>query len=404
MARDWNVALHTGQLDAVNEDEAIGALQTRGLFLTWLKRKEAERAQAAKRGAARDTSGMRGRVTVDDKVIFCQQLATLLGAGVPLLKGLEVISAQVDSRALFHAVEQMRQDIEAGKTFRDALAAHPKIFSSFWVNLVETGEASGHLTQSLNQLAHYLESVRDLQRKAITALTYPMVLVGAAVLALSVFVIKIVPVFSEVFSSMNVQIPTLTRVIIAISTFAGRHVFWMIVGAVGIVFAIRAFVRSEEGGWIIDQVTLVIPVIKRLFIQLQLAQFARGLGALLESGVPILFSLEIAQQSATNRFYSRAIGEVKEAVRQGKPMAEPMERTGLFPPMTVQMVQVGEETGELGKMLDRVAKHYEERVDTFIERLSSLFEPIAIAITAVIIGTFVIAMFLPIFQLASTVR
>lgn len=396
-ARDRTGAVQHGHLDAVNEEEVVALLQNRGLIVTGISRKESQISQAASRRSARR---LHGGVTADDKVLFCQQLATLLDAGVPLLKSLEVICAQVESRSLLVAVEQMRQEIEGGRTFHEAMAKHPRIFTTFWINLVQNGEASGHLGQALKQLVSYLESVRDLQSKAMTALTYPMVLVVAAAIAVAIFVLKIIPVFMGIFSSMNVELPMLTQVIVAFSRAAQRYGIFIAAGLFGLGWLLREFLRTEQGQWLMDRLVLRIPVFNQLFVQLQLAQFARGLGTLLESGVPILFSLDIMEHGATNKVYGRAIGEVKEFVREGKTMAAPMEQTGLFPPMVVQMVQVGEEIGELDKMLDRIARYYEQRVGTFIDRLSVLFEPIAIAVMTVVIGTLVVAMFLPIFKLA----
>ena len=401
MARDKNGLLQTGHVDAMDEDEVVAVLQNRGLIVTSLTRSD---GKAAPPGRWRINRQLHGRVTTDDKVLFCQQLSTLVGAGIPLLKSLEVIGAQVESRALLVTIEMMRQEIEAGSTFRDAMAKHPKIFSSFWVNLVETGEASGHLSQSLTQLARYLESVREIQQKAWTAMVYPIVLISASVVALAVFLLKIVPMFKGVFASMNAQLPTLTQVIINVSNFLQTYVVVIVLGLAAAGYALRVFVRTERGRWLVDRVVLAVPVFNQLFVHLQLAQFARGLSALLESGVPILFGLEIMENSASNKVYSRAIGEVKDYIREGKTMAEPMERAGVFPPMVVQMVQVGEEIGELGKMLDRVAKYYEERVSMFIARMTALFEPIAIALMAVVIGVLVIGMFLPIFSLATATR
>lgn len=398
-ARDKTGHLQTGHMDAADEEEVVTVLQNRGLIVTGLSRKESQAAQALQQRKAAARRLHRG-VSADDKVLFCQQLSTLLEAGVPLLKSLEVIGGQVESRGLLTAIEQMRQDIEAGKTFRDAVAKHPKIFSNFWVNLIENGEASGHLAQSLLQLVQYLESVRRLQSKAMTALTYPIVLVIAAVVAVAIFVLKIVPVFVGIFASMNVELPALTQVVIAVSNAARKFGPLIAAGLFGVSWLGRQFLQTEQGRGLRDRLLLKIPVFNQLFIQLQLAQFARGLGTLLESGVPILFSLEIMENSATNAVYSKGIGEVKEFVREGKAMAGPMEQTGLFPPMVIQMIQVGEEIGELDKMLSRVAKYYEECVETFIERLSVLFEPLAIAVMTVVIGSLVVAMFLPIFKLA----
>jgi len=399
-ARDRQGILQTGQLDATDEDEVVAILQNRGLIVTALMRKDLQLAEARRRHLRH----FHGRVTVDDKVLFCQQMSTLIGAGIPLLKSLEVLSAQVESRQLLSAIEQMRQDIEAGRTFRDAMAKHPQIFSAFWVNLVETGEASGHLAQSLTQLAQYVESARSLQQKALTALTYPIFLIVAAVGAIAVFMLFVIPKFTEVFSSMHASLPALTRGIIAMSNFVRGYWTLLLLGAVAGGYALAQFARTDQGRWILDRLALRVPIFRRLFANLQLAQFARGLSALLESGVPILFSLEIMQSSATNKVFSRSIGEIRDAIREGKPMAGPMEQSGLFPAMIVQMVQVGEEIGELGKMLDRVAHYYEERVETFVQRMSSLFEPIAIGVMGVVIGTLVIGMFLPIFSIATSIR
>ena len=397
-ARDRNGVLQTGHLDAVGEEEVVGILQNRGLIVTSLTRKDAQSAQNAKRTVRRR---LRGKVKTQDKVLFCQQMATLLDAGIPLVKCLEVIGRQVESRPLLLAVDQMRADIEGGMTFRDAMAKHPKIFTSFWMNLVETGEASGHLGQSLHQLAGYLESAQALHTKATTAMTYPIVLLVAASGCMFIFVLKIIPVFKGIFHSMGAELPLLTQAVIRISDFTRQYLVLVVIGIVAAHWAVRQFLRTEQGGWLLDRLLLKLPVFNKLFIGLQLAQFARGLATLLESGVPILYSLEIMSTSASNRVYSRAISEVKDFVREGKTMAEPMAEAGLFPAMMVQMVQVGEEVGELGKMLDKVATYYEEQVSEFIERLSVLFEPLAIMVMAVVIGTLVLAMFMPIFNLSS---
>ncbi len=402
-ARDRQGTLQSGHLDAMDEDEVVTLLQNRGLVVTALSRKDLPVAGRAAQGGLAGRR-LHHRVTTDDQVLFCQQLAAMLEAGIPLLRSLEVLSAQVESESLLNALAHMRQDIEAGRTFRDAMAKHPHVFSAFWLNIVETGEASGHLAQSLNQLARYLESARGLQSKATTALTYPMFLLVAATGAVMFFAYWIIPRFSAIFASSHAQLPWLTTVVIGFSHFV-RGFWWLLAAAAaGLAYGARAFVRTDEGRWLVDRLVLKIPVFDRLFLQLQLAQFARGLGTLLESGVPILYSLEIMERSATNKVYGQAIGELKEFVKEGKTMAGPMERAGVFPPMMVQMVQVGEEIGELAKMLSRVADYYEERLATFVARLTSLFEPIAIVVMAVVVGVLVISMFLPIFSMAGSFR
>lgn len=399
MARDKNGGLQTGSLDGVNEEDVVTVLQSRGLIVTSVMRKGSQVTQTA--GQPRRARRLRSRVNSDDKVLFCQQLATLLEAGIPLLRGLEVICAQVESRPLLIALEQMRRDIEGGRTFRDAIAKYPKIFSGLWVNLVETGEASGHLAQSLRQLARYLESARELQTKAMTALSYPAVLIGASILAMVIFLLKIIPMFNTMFTAMNIELPLLTRIVISMSDAVRHHLVVVAAGLAVTIWVVKWFMSTQQGRWVTDQLLLKMPIFSPLIVNLQLAQFASGLGTLLESGVPILFSLEIMESSASNKIYGQAIGEIKERVREGKTMADPMSRTELFPPMMVQMVQVGEEIGELGKMLEQIAKYYESRVAVFIERMTTLFEPLAIIVMGAVIGTLVVSMFLPIFSIAS---
>jgi type IV pilus assembly protein PilC len=396
-ARDRQGGLQSGRLDAGDPDEALAVLQQRGLIVLSVAPFEA--------GATLKPKTIAGhryhtRVTNDDKILFCQQLAVLLEAGIPLLRSLNVIAAQTESRVLLAAIEQIKRDVEGGWTFRHAMAKHPHVFSRFWINLIETGEASGHLPKSLIQLSRYLESTRELQSKAMTALTYPLILIGAAVVALLIFIFKIIPIFKGIFASMGAELPAITKMVLAMSDFARQYALVVLAVMVAVGYGVRQFVRTEQGRSLFDQLLLEIPLFKMLFVNLQLAQFARGLSTLLESGVPILAALEIMSRSATNVVYARAIAQTQEHVREGGSMAEPLERTALFPPMVVQMIQVGEEIGELGKMLERVAQFYEERVATFLSRLSVTFEPIAIAIMGLVIGGLVIAIFLPIFQMA----
>ena len=404
-ARDRQGVVQSGRLDAMSEDDVVSMLQRRGLIVTSVLLNGALGAQPA--APIRRTSAprrMHARVTVDDQVLLCQQLSTLVEAGVPLLKSLEVVSAQVESRLLFLALEEVRRDVAGGTSFRNGLAKHPAIFTRLWLNLVETGEASGHLAQSLKQLARHFEQAQHLRNEARTAMTYPIFLMGAAVLVIAVFVYWLIPKFTIIFESMEgLELPLLTRMVIGLSD-AARH-YWVVVilGAAGIFYALRYYLRTTMGQWMRDRLLLQIPLFKTLTNYLQLAEFSRGLSTLLESGVPLLSGLEILEHSATNKVYGQAVGHVKEAVKQGKSMAEPMAAEAeVFPPMTIQMVQVGEEVGELAKMVDRMAHYYEERVETFIARMTRLFEPIAIVFMGGLVLIIVLAIFMPIFKMATS--
>ena len=405
-ARDRSGIVQTGRLDALSEDDVVSTLQRRGLLVTSIS----AAALAATNGASSRTSVVRatvprrmhGSVSTDDHVLLCQQLATLVEAGVPLLRSLEVVSAQVESRPLLIALEEVRRDVSAGSSFHQALAKHPAIFTRLWLNLVETGEASGHLAQSLTQLARHFEQAQHLQNEARTAMTYPIFLLGAAVLVLAVFVYWLIPKFTAMFASMEgLKLPLLTRIVIAVSD-AARH-YWIVIilAAVGGFYALRRYLRTTVGQWTRDRLLLQIPLFKTLMACLQLAEFSRGLATLLESGVPLLSGLEILEHSATNKVYGQAIGRIRQAVKEGKSMAEPMAEAGVFPPMTVQMVQVGEEVGELAKMVDRMARYYEERVETFISRMTRLFEPIAIVVMGGLVLVIVLSIFMPLLNMAT---
>ena len=398
VARDQQGIVQTGGLDAISEEEVIAILQHRGLLVTSISKKDLGSAAVAVRRFK--SRRMYTRVTTDDQVLLCQQLATLVDAGVPLLKSLQVVCAQVESRLLLLALEEIRRDVESGRTFRDALARHSAIFSNLWLNLVETGETSGHLAQSLQQLARHFEAAQHLQNEAKTALTYPAFLAMAGVVVLAVFVYWIIPKFTGMFASMHMQLPLITRIVIGISDGAKRYYLVVIGAVVSIGYGLRRYLRTETGQWTCDRLILKVPLFKTLFAYIQLAEFSRGLATLLESGVALLSGLEILEHSATNKVYGQAIGRVREAVKEGKSMAEPMGESELFPPMAVQMVLVGEEVGELAKMVARVARYYEERVETFIARMTRLFEPIAIVIMGLLVLFIVLSIFMPIFNMA----
>lgn len=404
VARDRQGIVQTGMLDVSNEDDAVASLQRRGLFVTSLMRREAAAGSAAPAApmVSRFARRMHGRVTVDDQVFLCQGLATLVDAGVPLLRSLEVVMAQAESRTLVIALERVHQDVGAGSTLVDALSRHPAIFSKLWVNLAGTGEASGHLAQSLTQLARHFESVRHLRNEAQTALTYPAFLIGVAIIVTGVFVYWLIPQFDMLFKSMSgIELPLITRLVIGASHFARQYFIVCLLGAVGLGYALRRYLRTASGQWFRDRLMLQLPLFRTLTAHVQLAEFANGLGTLLESGVPLLSTLEILESGATNHVYGQAIGHVREQVKEGKTMAEPMAKSGMFPPIVVQMIQVGEEIGEMAKMAQRLARYYEERVSTLIARMTRLFEPIALLVMAGMVLVLVLSIFLPILQIST---
>lgn len=395
VARDKKGKVIRGVLEAPSQDELVATLQSRGLLIT---------SVVSQKGAKVSKRKVRGRfhtrVKIDDLALLARQLATLLGAGITLLKALEIVGQQIESRRLASAIEGVRRDIEAGSSFRDALARHPRMFSDFWMGIVETGESSGQLPSILDQLSKYLESAMAFQRKTVSALVYPAVLVFAVIMVLTIFTTRIIPTFSEIFESFEVPLPLITTMIISLSKFLREKIGYIFLFLVGLGYVTSRYIRTKSGRWMFDQLKLKLPVFGSLFHQVALARFARGLTMLVSSGVPLLYALEISARSATNKVFVKALEDVKTGVRDGKTMAGPLGKNALFPPMVVQMVNVGEETGKLGEMLSRTADYYEERVEAFVTRLTSMFEPILLIVMGVIVGILVISMFLPIFSVA----
>lgn len=382
--------------EAATEEELITQLQNKGLLVVSITAKEIAKKRVV--------STRHLRVTTDDLIIFARQLTTMLAVGVTLLKGLEVLSKQIESKRLFDAVQLIKHDIAAGSTFRDALAKHPKIFSQFWINMVETGEASGTLPVALEQLSNYLESTAAIRRKVTSALIYPVVLIAIAIVALTIFVVWIIPIFSQVFDAFDAQLPAITIAVIFFSNLIKKYLLIWFAMAATLAYLIYKYIHTEKGKWQFDCLKFKTPLLSSLFQKIAIERFASGLATLIESGVPILYGLDIVGKAVGNKVTEKAIGEVRESVRQGKGMAQPLEKSGVFTPMVVQMVSVGEEIGELGKMLKKISDFYKERIATTLTRMTTLIEPAVSVFMGIVIGILVISMFLPIFQLATISR
>jgi len=398
-ARDREGRNLSGELDATNADNALITLQGKGFLVTSITVQTSEGIPKAARRRK-----LHNRVMLTDQILLCQQLGTMLNAGIPLLRCLEVMTKQLESKRLLLALFDCIRDVEGGSSFRDALAQHPKVFSPFWINVVETGEASGRLGESLEQLARYLERTRVLREKLVSALLYPTFLVVISVAVLAFFSLVIIPMFERLFASFDAKLPMMTSFVLNASKAIRKYCVLLALAGVGIGWLLKRYFSTPQGRWVLDKYSLQIPIIGRLLYDAQIARFASGLGTLLESGVPILFALEILERSADNKVFGQAYGIVKNEVREGKPMAVPLETTGLFPPMVVQMVQVGEEIGEMDTMLGRVAKYYEERINTLAERMGVMFEPVALVFVGVMVGFLVISLFLPLFNLATAIQ
>jgi len=394
----------TGTEEAPDQDSLLSRLQEQDLVVTTIINEEAEakKEAAAKKPVFVSKSAIRRRgVRTNDLVLFARQLGTMLDAGVNLLKSLNIILRQAESEMFYQAINQVTKDVEQGTSLAVALSKHPRIFSKLWVNLIETGEASGNLPTVLSKLAHYAEMRAAFQTKIITALIYPAILFIVATGAIFFFVYKIIPTFAELFAAFRVELPAPTKFFISLSKFVQHGIIPIILGSALGLYLFRIYINTEKGKENFDILTLKLPVLGHLFRAMAIETFTSELGMLLESGVPILYALDITQHSITNKVLEKAITDIKDSVREGKSLSEPMEKSGIFPPMVVQMTSIGEEIGELPKMFDGIAKFYESFVETFITRLTLMFEPFMLVFIGGIIGFMVISMFLPIFNLST---
>ncbi len=387
----------TGIADARSEDELISVLQSQGF--TVVSFKQADKADKTEARPFKKRN-MHKAVKLDDLIVLAKQLQALIGAGITLIRSLEIINLQIQSKNLFDAIEIVKQDISAGSSLKAAIAKHPNIFSNIWVNIIETGETTGQLPFALEQLVDYIESSSSLQRKVKSALVYPAIVLCVAAAAVTLFIVKIIPTFAEIYKGFGAALPPFTQAVFDIC-FGIKQYLPFILGVIAFAcFAMQYYKKTRDGRKRIDTFILGIPFLGDVIKQISAVRFASGLNMLIKSGTPILHALDIVIETSGNVVVKEMLQVVKENVREGKPMSEPLLKGQIFPVMLSHMVAVGEESGELASMLDNAAKFYEERIDAIVSRLTTMFEPILIVVIGAIVGTLVIAMFLPIFGLA----
>ena len=340
------------------------------------------------------------RVTTKQLVLFTRQLATLVRAGMPLLRALHTIEEQLDEGVLRDATRRIAEDVEGGVSCSEALARHPRVFPEFYVNMIRAGELGGLLDEILQRLAEFLEKQNRLASRVRSALVYPSFVLGAAGLILLLLMLFVVPTFISMFKDLGGALPLPTRILIAICGLV-RHGWWLlaVLGAL-LVAGYRAAAATTRGRFLLDGLALRAPLFGTLIEGVAVARFARTLGTLLTSGVPILAALETVEATVGNTVVSRAIGQVRERIKEGESVAGPMEAVGVFPPLVVRMVALGEETGQLDKMLVQIAASFEEEVDLQVASLTQLLEPVLIIGLGLAVGFIVISMFMPLFTLA----
>jgi type IV pilus assembly protein PilC len=390
----------TGTIDAADQNAAMAAVKALGLFPTRIAEAGSAGSDVAK-GKFKKKRG--GKVKSKVLTVWTRQLATLIGAGLPLLRSLNTLQRQEKNVTLKNASNDLAETVESGATFSEALSQHPRIFDKLFVNMVKAGELGGVLEVVLARLAEFQEKSERIKGKVKSAMMYPIIVLVLAIGILAFLLVFIVPKFQQIFNDMlqGKPLPALTQFVIGFSDMVA-HNFLVIVGFVAVVVvAYKIFAKTAVGALTIDSFTLKAPLIGDLAIKTSIARFTRTLGTLVSSGVPILQALNITKETAGNMVIANAITRVHDAVKEGETIVQPLEASGVFPPMVISMIQVGEETGQLPDMLVKVADVYDEEVDNSVVGLTSMLEPIMIVFLAVVVGTIVIALFMPLISIIS---
>lgn len=387
--------IESGEMTTATKEDVIAQLRKRNITATLVTKKTKKEGKVI----------FGGRVKDKDIVIFTRQFATMIDAGLPLVQALEILSAQVENKTLGKTIQQVKIDVESGATYADALKKHPRIFSELYVNMVAAGEAGGILDTILNRLAAYIEKAMKLKKKVKGALVYPAVVTSIAVLVIAVIMIFVVPTFSKMFAQLGGTLPLPTRMVINLSGFIAGMGGLMTLGAIIalIVFIIQVR-RTEKGKYIIDKISLKLPIFGPLLNKVAVAKFTRTLGTLVSSGVPILDGLEITAKTSGNKVVEYAIMDVRKGVVGGKTLAEPITKAKVFPPMVTHMIAVGESTGALDAMLAKIADFYDDEVDASVSNLTAMMEPLLMVFLGGAVGYIVVAMYLPIFKLITLIK
>ena len=414
-----------GTVEAGDRSSAIAAVRARGLLPTALGEvKTAVPAATQPKGKAKSSSAkksgmlnkdikiniklpgfLQGRIKTKVLTQFTRQLATLVNAGLPLMRGIEVLKRQMRDPRMLEALNGIAENIAAGGTFSESLTAYPKIFDNLYVNMVKAGEAGGVLEVVLGRLAEFAEKSERIKNKVKGAMIYPIVVLVAAIGITAFLLVAVIPKFQQVFNDMlgGAALPGITQFVINASEFVQQNGLQIFIALVALVVILKVVGKTEKGAYLFDVLKLKMPVTGTLAQRSAVSKFTRTLGTLLASGVPILQSLMITRDTTGNRVLTDAIQNVHDSVKEGESMTQPLSQCAVFPPMVVSMVEVGEETGALADMLTRIANTYDDEVDNAVAGMTAAIEPALIIVLAVVVGTIVIAMFLPMVKIIGSV-
>ncbi|MEJ2182172.1 MAG: type II secretion system F family protein [Nitrospirota bacterium] len=388
--------IESGEMTAKSKDEVQALLRRRKITPTTITEKQKKSFWSLQLGDK--------KITDKDIVVFTRQFSVMIDAGLPLVQALEILSTQVENKSLGKVLAAIKEDVEGGSTYADALRKHPRTFTELYANMVAAGESGGILDTILQRLAAYMEKAMKLKKKVKGALVYPATITVVAVIVVAVILVFVVPTFTEMFETLGGTLPVPTKIVVGISDFM-KSTWWMIlIALVGLVIFLRQFRRTPKGQRMTDGLFLKLPIFGELLNKVAISKFTRTMGTLTSSGVPILEGLEITAKTSGNKVVELAIMDVRQAVSEGKTLAEPLAKAKVFPPMVTHMIAVGESTGALDSMLTKIADFYDDEVDNTVNNLTAMMEPMLMVFLGTTVGFIIVAMYLPIFRMMTLIK
>jgi len=390
-AKDASSRSVAGKISAENEAAVVDELRKRSLTIISIV--------PVKESSVMKMSFSRKKIRQDDLVIFSRQLSTMVDAGIPILQALDALQEQITHEYFHNVIVAVRDDIQLGSSLSASFSKHPKAFDTLFINMVKVGETGGVLATILDRIASYLEKTLKLKRKVKSALIYPAVVVSMAAIITIILLVKVVPTFAAIYESFDAELPGMTQTLIFVSDILKKHLLVAIGSLVTFIFLLTRWYRTDKGRLLIDRFTLRVPVFGPLIRKVAISRFSRTLATLLQTGVPILESLDIVSKSSGNRVIELVVEGVKNNVREGESIATPLVKSGVFPPMVTRMISIGEKSGQLEKMLSKIAEFFDDQVDVAVAGLTSIIEPVIIGFLGIVVGFIVIALFLPIINI-----
>ncbi|MFH1395349.1 MAG: type II secretion system F family protein [Candidatus Omnitrophota bacterium] len=399
VAKESNGRTVKGEIEGADKKYVLDLLRSKNLLI--LKLEETVKKKSLFSGTK--IFG-RKKIKMEELVVFARQMATMTSAGITIVSSLETLAEQIDNPRFKKVLKEVKDAVNTGASFSEAMSKYSEVFSDYFINMVKAGESSGMLEDVLERVASYLEKSNTLQKKIKSAMIYPGVVTSMALAITLVMIIKVIPVFKDMFAGFGSALPAPTQILINISDITRKYFGFFVIGFIIAMISLKMYIATDKGKFVLDSIKLKLPVFGPLFKKVSISKFTRTLATLVKSGVPILSALEIVAKTSGNLVVERSIYKVKESVREGETIAEPLEKSGIFPPVVIRMVSVGEKSGQLETMLTKIADFSDEQVDVVVDSMTSLIEPLIIAFLGIVIGGIVICMFLPVFKISTLIR